>query len=135
MSNTTKFNRFRLPVVLALLTATYALPVMGREEVSIIGEIDCVDIHYEDFAPGYGGSYDGQVFVTVRKIVKAPDYVKEKWFLGEGTNLTAVIRFSNSTKPKWLRYNGDLVFSLYPLEHTSDFGVRSVKQLYEQPAG
>ncbi len=122
-------GRIRLPILLALLMATFAPQVLGRDEVSIIGQIDCVDVHYEDFAPGYGGSYDGQVFVTVGKIVKAPGYVRKKWFIGEGENLMAVIRFSNSTKPKWLRYNGDLVFSLYPLEHTSDFGVLSVKKL------
>ena len=129
MDKIQRISRIRLPIVLALLAATFAPQVPGRDEVSIIGEIDCVDISYEDFAPGYGGSYDGQVFVTVRKIVKAPDYVREKWFIGEGANLMAVIRFSNSTKPKWLRYNGDLVFSLYPLEHTSDFGVLSVKKI------
>lgn len=128
-------GRIRLTIVLALLTATLAPQVLGRDNVTIIGQIDCVDMSYEEFAPGYGGSYDGQVFVTVRKIVKAPDYVREKWFVGEGDNLMAVIRFSNSTKPKWFRYNGDLVFSLYPLEHTSDFGVLSVKQLHGQRPG
>jgi len=114
-----QFRNYFLSLIVSFL---FLSPAVGQDTVSVIGKITSIQKS--------AGIIKG-IQVEVDNFSWAPSNVQKTWLKEKNGKTYISIRLSYKEKPAWLKKGTFLSFSIYPLEHTTEFGFISATETEE----